>query len=75
MAKFTLDSAKGDHERGDYNWSCFKCHQACEFVVKGLFYGLGLEALGHSITRLLKKIKEVSIYIDEEMIDSAAIFR
>jgi HEPN domain-containing protein len=52
----TLESAKGDINRGDYNWACFKAHQAAEFAVKALLYGLGLSAYGHSVSGLLMKM-------------------
>ncbi|MGB9740257.1 MAG: HEPN domain-containing protein [Candidatus Bathyarchaeia archaeon] len=35
-SKEALDSARGDLERGDSNWACFKAQQAAEFVVKAL---------------------------------------
>jgi len=52
----TLESAKGDLNRGDYNWACFKAHQAAEFAVKALLHGLGLSAYGHSVSGLLMKM-------------------
>jgi len=71
-AKLTLKSAKGDLERGDYNWSCFKSHQATEFAIKALFHGLGLEALGHSVLRLLKRLNEYSIDVNESLVNAAS---
>lgn len=55
-ARRTLDSARGDAEGGDYNWACFKSHQAAEISVKALIHGLGLPAYGHSITKLLNEL-------------------
>lgn len=52
-SKRTLSSAKGDLERGDYNWTCFKAQQAAEFAIKALLHGLGLPSYGHSVSRLL----------------------
>lgn len=57
MARKTLESARGDCERGDYNWACFKSQQAAEAAVKGLLHGLGLDAYGHSISRLLERLR------------------
>ncbi|MEM2925964.1 MAG: HEPN domain-containing protein [Candidatus Bathyarchaeia archaeon] len=54
-SKRTLDSAKGDCERGEYNWVCFKSHQSAELAVKALLHGLGLHAYGHSISGLLAR--------------------
>jgi len=57
-AESTLRSARGDWERGDYNWACFKAQQAAEFAVKGLLHGLGLPAYGHSVSKLLERLPE-----------------
>lgn len=54
MARRTLESARRDVEGGDYNWACFKAHQAAEFAVKGLLYGVGKPARGHSVFKLLE---------------------
>jgi HEPN domain-containing protein len=56
MSKRTLLSAEGDLGRGDYNWACFKAHQAAEYAVKALLHGLGLTPKGHSISLLLHNI-------------------
>jgi HEPN domain-containing protein len=53
----TLDSARGDSERGDYNWACFKAQQAAELAIKGLFYSIGRPVLGHSVAKLLEKAR------------------
>jgi len=55
-SKEALNSARGDFERGDYNWACFKAQQSAEFAVKALLHGLGLPAYGHSVSGLLTKI-------------------
>ncbi|PLC62643.1 DNA-binding protein [Thermoproteus sp. CP80] len=57
MARRTLESAARDVEGGDYNWACFKAHQAAEFAVKGLLYGAGRPARGHSVSKLLEAAK------------------
>lgn len=56
MAKKTITSAQGDLERGDFNWACFKAQQSAEYAVKALLHGLGLEAYGHSVSKLLSKL-------------------
>jgi len=58
-ARRTLQSARGDLERGDYNWACFKAHQAAEKALKALLWGVGAPAPGHSLPKLLEKVKEV----------------
>ncbi|MCS7097812.1 MAG: HEPN domain-containing protein [Candidatus Methanomethyliaceae archaeon] len=59
FSRRTLDSAKGDLERGDYNWACFKSHQAAEFAVKALLRGLGMPSYGHSLSKLLKGMEDI----------------
>lgn len=66
----TLSSARGDLERGDYNWACFKAHQAAEFAVKALLHGLGLPAYGHSVSALLSKAPR-ELKAGEELIHAA----
>ena len=62
MARRTLRSAERDLLGGDYNWACFKAHQAAEYVVKGVLHGLGMDAHGHSISALLAKLpREFSV--------------
>lgn len=56
MAEKTIESAKGDLERGDYNWACFKAQQSAEFAIKAILHGLGLGAYGHSVSALLLKL-------------------
>ncbi len=71
MARRTLRSAERDLDGGDYNWACFKTHQAAEYAVKGLLHGLGLGPHGHSISALLAKLpKEFDVV---EMLDAAKL--
>jgi HEPN domain-containing protein len=44
-------------EGGDFNWACFKAHQAAEFAVRGLLYGIERPARGHSVSKLLDAAK------------------
>ena len=69
-SKRTLDSASRDCSSGDYNWSCFKAHQAAEFAVEALLRGLGLHAYGHSVSGLLLRLKEV-LKVDEVVMSDA----
>ncbi|MEM2704187.1 MAG: HEPN domain-containing protein [Candidatus Bathyarchaeia archaeon] len=59
FSRKTLDSARGDFERGDYNWACFKSQQAAEFALKALLRGLGMPSYGHSLSRLLEEVGRV----------------
>jgi len=62
-AENTFKSANVDKENGFYNWCCFKCHQAAEFALKGLLYGLGLTPFGHSLTKMTNDLKNQKINI------------
>ncbi len=68
MSKRTLESARGDEERGDYNWACFKAHQASEFALKALLYGIGKPTRGHSITHLLNELNNI-IQVSGDIMD------
>jgi HEPN domain-containing protein len=56
QAEKTLESAERDKQAGDYNWCCFKAQQAAEFALKGLLYGIGVSAVGHSLLKLLGEL-------------------
>jgi len=57
QAENTLQSAREDSKQKRFNWSCFKAQQAAEYGVKGLLYGLGASPTGHSLIRLLERVK------------------
>jgi len=69
-SKGAVDSAKGDLERGDYNWACFKAQQAAEFAVGALLHGLGQPAYGHSVSTLLKRTPR-DLQVNEEIFEEA----
>jgi HEPN domain-containing protein len=56
----TLVSAERDVASGDFNWACFKAHQAVEKALKALLWGVGKPAFGHSLIKLVDKVFEVS---------------
>jgi len=70
-AKRGLESARGDLDRGDYNWACFKAQQAAELAVKGLLHGLGMPAYGHSVSRLLRQLEEKGLAASEDIVQAA----
>lgn len=72
-AKRTLKSAESDLEGADYNWACFKAHQASEMAVKALLHGLGLPAYGHSVSRLLSDLAPRGIDVSDGVMRSAKI--
>jgi HEPN domain-containing protein len=59
----TLESAKHDADHGDYNWACFKAHQAAEKALKALLWGAGVPRTGHALTHLLNYI-ERELHLD-----------
>jgi len=72
MAERTLASAVRDMEAGDYNWACFKAHQAGEFAVKAVLYGVGRPTRGHSVARLLRELSSF-VAIDEGAFEDALL--
>lgn len=70
-AKRNLESSRGDLERGDYNWACFKAQQAAEMAVKALLHGLGMPAYGHSISKLLEQLRDKGFSVDEDLMQAA----
>jgi len=49
----------GNLERGDFNWTCFKAHQAAEKALKALLCGVGTPVSGRSLPKLLDRVREV----------------
>ncbi len=68
-AKKTLESARGDQARGDYNWACFKAQQAGGLAAKALLHGIGEAAYGHSVSRLLSNASTKGFAVPEEVMD------
>jgi len=66
QAEHTLASAQRDVEAGDYAWACFKAQQAGEYAVKGLMWGFGLPAFGHSTLMLLEQAGEQGLPLPKE---------
>ncbi|MEM1551150.1 MAG: HEPN domain-containing protein [Candidatus Bathyarchaeia archaeon] len=70
QAKKDLQHAKKSIEFNDYEWSCFSAQQAAEKGVKALFQALRAEAVGHSVSMLLKKLPK-AYAPDEELVNQA----
>lgn len=66
-AILTLRSAKKDSDSGDYNWACFKSHQAAEKALKALLWGLGAPRTGHSLIELGNALKNVGIEVPDDI--------
>ena len=71
QAEHSIRSSEGDMERGDHDWSCFKAQQAAEFAVKGLLYGIGVTATGHSVSRLLGELEARGIALNQSILSAA----
>jgi HEPN domain-containing protein len=57
QAKHTLNSAKRDCIAEDFDWACFKAHQAGELILKGWLRSTDRFVTGHSLLKLLEKLK------------------
>jgi HEPN domain-containing protein len=70
----TLKSAEHDVEHGDYNWACFKAHQAAERALKALLWGVGVPRTGHSLTHLLNYIaQELGLRAPDDVRESCLV--
>ncbi len=58
QAAADLQHARHSLQACDHNWACFAAQQAAEKAVQALFLGLGGEACGHSVTRLLSDLSQ-----------------
>lgn len=72
QAEQTLKSAERDKNAKDYSWACFKAHQSAEFAIKGLLYGFGIMAYGHSLKKLLETLSQ-RIEVPEAIVRKAKI--
>jgi len=71
-ARRTLESARRDAGAGDYNWACFKAHQAAEKALKALLWGLGEPAVGHSLVVLVERLAQLSLPVSDRVRELAA---
>jgi len=71
QAEHTLNSARRDRIGEDYSWSCFKAQQGAEYAIKGLLYGLGEPAFGHSIFVFARKLNEQDVEIPKRLLSLA----
>lgn len=58
QAKRDLESAKVQLINAFFEWACFVAQQAAEKAVKAVYQKLGAEAWGHSVSDLLRGLKE-----------------
>ncbi len=67
QAKDTLESAEEDLNNRRFNWSCFKAQQAAKYALKGLLCGLGSIPIGHSLIRLMGRLKRRGIKVNNAL--------
>ncbi|MBF8265992.1 MAG: hypothetical protein HW384_1856 [Dehalococcoidia bacterium] len=56
QAQKDLEQAEDSRKNGHHEWACFAAQQAAEKAVKALHLGIGQEAWGHVVARLLSEI-------------------
>jgi len=56
QAKKDLEHAKRARGAGDFEWACFAAQQAAEKAVKALYQSIHIDAIGHSVTRMLQDL-------------------
>lgn len=66
QARHTLASAQRDYEAQDFDWACFKAHQAAELYLKGWLRSSDCFVTGHSIQRLLAQLP-ASVTISQKL--------
>jgi len=70
QAKKDLQHAKRSVDAGDFEWACFAAQQAAEKAVKSLYQSIHVDAIGHSVSRMLQDLPE-SLRPSEEIIERA----
>lgn len=63
QAQHTLASAQRDQDAGDFDWACFKAHQAAELYLKGWLRSTDRFVTGHSILRLLAQLDDPDLVV------------
>jgi HEPN domain-containing protein len=48
--------AKRARGGGDFEWACFAAQQAAEKAVKALYQSIHVDAIGHSVSRMLQDL-------------------
>ncbi|WP_456365424.1 HEPN domain-containing protein [Thermococcus sp.] len=71
QAEKNLRSALRDLEGEDYEWASFKAQQAAELAVKALLRAMGFAPIGHSITRLLRALRDEGVEVPRDLFHRA----
>ncbi|MGQ9719681.1 MAG: HEPN domain-containing protein [Nitrososphaerales archaeon] len=75
QAEYTMDSAREDMVNLRFSWACFKAQQSAEYALKGLLYGIGSIPVGHSLIRLVGRLKRRGVDISEALRHSRLLDR
>jgi HEPN domain-containing protein len=53
-----LEHSRRARDAGDFEWACFAAQQAAEKAVKALYQSVHVDAIGHSVSRMLQDLPE-----------------
>ncbi|MGQ4874002.1 MAG: HEPN domain-containing protein [Promethearchaeota archaeon] len=70
QAKKDLIHSEESIKIGHYEWAVLAAQQAAEKAIKALYYKIGADPWGHSITQFLKKLPE-KFNISKDLLSSA----
>lgn len=56
QAERDLEHAKRARDAGDFEWACFAAQQSAEKAVKALYQSIHVDAIGHSVSRMLQDL-------------------
>jgi len=70
QAEKDLQHAKRSTDAGDFEWACFAAQQAAEKAVKSLYQSIHVDALGHSVSRMLQDLP-VSLNSPKDLLERA----
>jgi HEPN domain-containing protein len=70
QAQKDLQHAKRAVDAGDFEWACFAAQQSAEKVVKSLYQSIHIDALGHSVSRMLQDLP-TNLRAPEDLLERA----
>jgi len=65
-----LQHAKRSSDAGDFEWACFAAQQAAEKAVKALYQSMHIDAIGHSVSRMMQDLPD-SMKPLEDLVEQA----
>jgi len=70
QAEKDLQHAKRSLKARDFEWACFAAQQSAEKAVKSLYQSVHIDAIGHSISRMLQDLP-ASLTPTEDLVERA----